>query len=245
MKRTVLIIAASAGLAVAMPAMALQNGGAASHAGIARETIPLRVKDDQVAGMQQKLNDQGFDAGQVDGFWGPNTAAALRRYQAKNGLQQTGRLDPKTLEVLGLGTGAAAATVAQAGTVPTQAASLSSAPAAVATTAPGAPLPATPAVNTATGTTPGTGLVDRNTGVAGAAGNRNQAVASTAANAPQPAKGANSFSRGEAVRRIEREGYTKVADIKKDRDGIWRGRGMKDGADVGVWLDYKGNIGQQ
>ena len=88
-------------------------------------------------------------------------------------------------------------------------------------------------------------MVDRNTGVAGAAGDRNQAVATTAANAPQPAKGANSFSAGEARRRIESGGYTTVADLKKDNDGIWRGHGIKNGASVGVWLDYKGNIGQQ
>ena len=115
----------------------------------------------------------------------------------------------------------------------------------VVTTTPGAPVPAAPGVNTGTGTVPGAGLVDRNTGVAGAAGNRNQAVTTTAANAPQPAKGANSFSAGEARRRIESEGYTTVADLKKDGDGIWRGHGMKNGASVGVWLDYKGNIGQQ
>ena len=77
-----------------------------------------------------------------------------------------------------------------------------------------------------------------------AAGNSNQGVATTNANAVQPAKGANSFSAGEAQRRIEKEGYTAVADLKKDDDGIWRGHGTKDGASTGVWLDYKGNIGR-
>lgn len=115
----------------------------------------------------------------------------------------------------------------------------------VVTTTPGAPLPAAPGTNTSTGTTPGAGIADRNTGTAGAAGNRNQAVATTGANAPQPAKGANSFSGGEARRRIESRGYATVADLKKDSDGVWRGSAMKDGAKVGVWLDYKGNIGQQ
>lgn len=81
--------------------------------------------------------------------------------------------------------------------------------------------------------------------MAAAAGDRNQAVTTTAANAAQPAKGANSFSAGEARRRIESEGYASVGDLKKDTDGIWRGRGTKNGASVGVWLDYKGNIGQQ
>ena len=115
----------------------------------------------------------------------------------------------------------------------------------VVTTTPGAPLSAVPGTNTSTGTVPGAGAIDRNTGTAAAAGDRNQAVATTGANAPQPAKGANSFSDGEARRRIESSGYSTVADLKKDDDGIWRGSATKDGAKVGVWLDYKGNIGQQ
>lgn len=73
----------------------------------------------------------------------------------------------------------------------------------------------------------------------------NQAVATTDANAIQPAKGSNSFTAGEAQRRIEKEGFMTVADLKKDDDGVWRGHAMKDGASVGVWLDYKGNIGRQ
>jgi hypothetical protein len=32
---------------------------------------------------------------------------------------------------------------------------------------------------------------------------------------------------------------------KKDGDGVWRGMGKKDGQQVSVWLDYKGNVGQQ
>lgn len=115
----------------------------------------------------------------------------------------------------------------------------------VVTTTPGTPLTPAPGTNTSTGTVPGAGAIDRNTGTAAAAGNRNQAVATTGANAPQPAKGANSFSGGEARRRIESRGYSTVADLKKDGDGVWRGNAMKDGAKVGVWLDYKGNIGQQ
>jgi len=115
----------------------------------------------------------------------------------------------------------------------------------VVTTTPGAPLTAAPGTNTSTGTVPNAGVVGRNTGTAAAAGDRNQAVATTGANAPQPAKGANSFSDGEARRRMESSGYSTVADLKKDGDGVWRGSAMKDGAKVGVWLDYKGNIGQQ
>lgn len=100
-------------------------------------------------------------------------------------------------------------------------------------------------VNPSTGTKPGVGVVDRNSGTAAASGDSNQAVATTDANAPQPARGANSFSRGEARRRIEARGFQKVSGLRKDDGGVWRGTGMKDGQPVQVWLDYKGNAGQQ
>ena len=115
------------------------------------------------------------------------------------------------------------------------------------TTPPSAPVTAgtAPATTSPTGTPPGTGLVDRNTGAAGASGSRNQAVATTSANAPQPAKGANSFTLAEARRRMQKQGFTQVTELKKDQDGVWRGEAMKAGAKTAVWLDYKGNIGQQ
>ncbi len=100
-----------------------------------------------------------------------------------------------------------------------------------------------PGVNSNTGVTPNAGVVDRNTGTAAAAGDRNQGVATTSANAPQPARGRNSFTEGEARRRIERNGYQNVTGLKKDDGGVWRGNGMKDGQSEQVWLDYKGNAG--
>ena len=72
---------------------------------------------------------------------------------------------------------------------------------------------------------------------------RNQAVATTTANAPQPARGANSFTDGEARRRIESNGFTDVTGLRKDADGVWHGMARKGGNPVKVWLDYKGNVG--
>ena len=112
-------------------------------------------------------------------------------------------------------------------------------------TAPGATSNAPmPGVSSSTGTTPGTGLVGRNSGTAAASGDRNQAVATTSATAPQPARGANSFSQGEAQRRIAARGFQGVSALQKDAGGVWRGTATKDGQSVGVWLDYKGNVGQ-
>jgi hypothetical protein len=82
-------------------------------------------------------------------------------------------------------------------------------------------------------------------GKAAASGDSNQAVVTTGTNADQPAKGRNSFTRKQAAHRIASKGYTHVTGLKKDSDGVWRGTGTKDGAPVQVWLDYKGNVGQQ
>jgi periplasmic protein CpxP/Spy len=65
------------------------------------------------------------------------------------------------------------------------------------------------------------------------------------ATATAPLKGANSFTEGEARNRLESNGYGQVSGLAKDADGIWRGTGEHDGQRVNVWLDFKGNIGQQ
>jgi hypothetical protein len=65
------------------------------------------------------------------------------------------------------------------------------------------------------------------------------------AKAPEPGaplKGANSFTEGQAKDRAAAWGVTDVAGLKKDDDGIWRGAGMKDGKNVQIAVDYKGNV---
>jgi len=76
-----------------------------------------------------------------------------------------------------------------------------------------------------------------------ASGNNNQTVATTSANALTPAKGANSFTMGEARSRIEKNGFSNVSDLAKDDNGVWRGKAQKGGSMTSVWLDYKGNVG--
>lgn len=58
-----------------------------------------------------------------------------------------------------------------------------------------------------------------------------------------PVKGRNSFTMGEARRRIEKGGFSQVTALKKDTDGIWRGKAMKSGSAVDVYCDYQGNVG--
>ena len=58
-------------------------------------------------------------------------------------------------------------------------------------------------------------------------------------------KGANSFTEGQARTRIESAGFSGLQDLKKDDQGIWRAKGMKDGKPVTIGFDYKGNIAAQ
>jgi len=58
-----------------------------------------------------------------------------------------------------------------------------------------------------------------------------------------PVHGANSFTMAEARRRIEASGFAQVTALQKDRDGVWRGKAMRNGAPVSVYCDYQGNVG--
>ena len=60
------------------------------------------------------------------------------------------------------------------------------------------------------------------------------------ANAPLP--GANSFTEAQAKARLEAGGYTAVSALKKDDNGVWKGTATHSGAQVGVSVDYRGNI---
>jgi len=57
--------------------------------------------------------------------------------------------------------------------------------------------------------------------------------------------GANSFTEGQARSRIEAQGFKDVTDLRKDEQGIWRGKAMHDGKSANVMLDFKGNVASQ
>jgi len=61
---------------------------------------PLRIE--QVKQIQQVLNQQGHDAGSVDGRIGPATRAALQAFQTTQGLSADGYPDSQTLAALGI-----------------------------------------------------------------------------------------------------------------------------------------------
>lgn len=74
-------------------------------------------------------------------------------------------------------------------------------------------------------------------------GPNNKAVNTKNENGPNaPVAGANSFTEGQAKTRIESRGYSNVTGLKKDDNGVWRGKAMKDGKSVDVSLDFQGNV---
>ena len=60
-----------------------------------------------------------------------------------------------------------------------------------------------------------------------------------------PVAGANSFTEGQAKSRIESNGFANVSELRKDDQGVWRGKATKDGKSVNVTLDFQGNVTAQ
>jgi protein CpxP len=77
----------------------------------------------------------------------------------------------------------------------------------------------------------------------------NPAVTHKPADSPQTTgavePGANSFTEAQARSRIEAQGFGNVAELRKDDQGIWRGKAQRDGKSVSVSIDYKGTIQAQ
>jgi len=53
--------------------------------------------------IQQALVDKGYEAGAVDGVWGPEWVDALKRFQGEQNLSVDGKLGSLSLIALGLG----------------------------------------------------------------------------------------------------------------------------------------------
>jgi hypothetical protein len=57
-----------------------------------------------------------------------------------------------------------------------------------------------------------------------------------------PLEGANSFTENQATDRVIAAGMTEPSALIKDDQGIWRGTAMKDGKQMPVAVDFKGNV---
>ncbi|MET4477989.1 hypothetical protein [Bradyrhizobium sp. F1.13.3] len=71
--------------------------------------------------------------------------------------------------------------------------------------------------------------------------NNNAVNSSGQNNSNAPVAGRNSFTEGQAKSRIESAGYSNVTDLKKDDNGLWRGKAKKGGSFTSVSLDFQGN----
>lgn len=82
-----------------------RDGGILGLGDSGRNQQPItaaQLSADQIRKVQQKLNQEGFHAGQVDGKWSSETQSAIRNFQQSKGIKATGQLDERTLDELGL-----------------------------------------------------------------------------------------------------------------------------------------------
>lgn len=88
------------------------------------------------------------------------------------------------------------------------------------------------------------GLIASGAAAQGAqSGSRNPAIKDSKVHkVATPARGHSSFTADQAKGRIEKAGYTNVTGLTKNDAGAWQGTATKNGKNVNVTLDYKGNI---
>jgi hypothetical protein len=89
---------AQASAAAPVTAPSSQALKAESNSASAQDNRPLTI--DEVKEVQSRLKTLGFDAGDVDGIMGPQTAAALGRYETSKGLVPTSAPTRETLNRL-------------------------------------------------------------------------------------------------------------------------------------------------
>ena len=72
--------------------------------------------------------------------------------------------------------------------------------------------------------------------------NNNAVNSSGQNNSNAPVAGRNSFTEGQAKSKIEGAGFTNVSELKKDDNGVWRGKANKGGSSTNVSVDFQGNV---
>lgn len=81
-----------------------------------------------VTQVQERLRQAGVYSGRPDGVWGPDSQAALERFQQSRGLQVSGQLNQATAATLGLGPSELLAAGPTAGPAPGTPAAMSTDP---------------------------------------------------------------------------------------------------------------------
>jgi peptidoglycan hydrolase-like protein with peptidoglycan-binding domain len=102
-RRHVLGAAAVGAVLSLSPILVLSGPSAAQGPTIAVSGLARGDRGDSVRSVQQALVNQGVEvAGGVDGVFGPGTEAAVKAFQGKQGLPQSGMVDDATAIALGL-----------------------------------------------------------------------------------------------------------------------------------------------
>jgi hypothetical protein len=70
----------------------------------------------------------------------------------------------------------------------------------------------------------------------------NKAINSEQKNSNAPVAGRNSFTEAQAKSAIEKAGYSSITELKKDDNGVWRGKASKGGSATSISVDFQGNV---
>jgi hypothetical protein len=151
----------------------------------------------------------------------PPAAGAVRGNETRNDSVRPDLANQGRAAGQGTATGQGAANAPATSTMP---------PAATGTVTPGTTMPNR--ADTTGATTPNRGDAGGNNAVQLDSGTRTGPLE----------HGANSFTEGQARSRMEEAGFTDLQALRKDDNGIWRGRAMRAGQQVEVGLDYRGNV---
>jgi murein L,D-transpeptidase YcbB/YkuD len=85
------------------PAQPQQQGMHGTSTGQQQAAIsPSRLNRTDVRHIQQALDTKGFSTRATDGRWGPETEAALRKFQQQQNIEGNGQLNHETLAALGV-----------------------------------------------------------------------------------------------------------------------------------------------
>ena len=93
-------VAILAGLLLASPALVPAGASAQTGSGL---TYTQPLSPQALMAVQDRLRQLGAYPGRADGVWGPDSQAALERFQQSRGLQVSGQLNQATAATLGLG----------------------------------------------------------------------------------------------------------------------------------------------
>ena len=98
MKKLLAVLTLGVMLVVPLAAVAASSSGAGLPA-----AVDQLLARDMIQQAQLQLKTAGFDPGRADGIFDEKTSAAVRKYQAANGIPVSGLLDEPTRRVMFVG----------------------------------------------------------------------------------------------------------------------------------------------